>query len=602
MTLRSRLPLIALALVSACRVPDELPPRVAQGMVSTGPASSPLRIVAEPDAAKTIALDVAVLASPEFAGRGTGEEGSRAAAQWLAKRFETERLLPFGDADGSGRSYLQRFDVRVGATAGPATLSFARGRNEHAVAAADFVTAEGSASGSVRGEAVFVGDGVTAPALGWDDYAGLDAKGKITILLDGLSGARVNSEPLRAFGSLRFKIRTAREHGALGVVVLRRGELSALPSDATSMGLPAVVARVDAMKAAWPLGIPKNPTVLRGVSVALETRMTPVTAEALNVVGLLPADPASAHAHEFVVVGAHYDHLGHGGTSASRAPGVRAVHPGADDNASGTALVLEVLRRMAELPRRPSRGVLFVLFGAEELGVLGSRHFVDHPPVALGSISAMINADMVGRMRENRLLVDGLGTSDGWRAMVERAADGLSLSIAQGDDGFGASDHTSFTAARVPVAFLFTGVHDDYHLPSDTADKIDAGGVERAATLAARLCLEVTERPDRLAFVDAPLDPHRGGVSGFRVALGTIPDYAYSGVGVRLTGVRVGAPADSAGLRAGDVIVKVGAHVITNIHDYTYAIGELEPGARVTIEVVRGEAHVALEAVPSPGR
>src|SRR6185437_364485 len=196
----------------------------------------------------------------------------------------------------------------------------------------------------------------------------------------------------------------------------------------------------------------------------------------------------------------------------------------------------------------------------------------------------------------------GVGTAAGWRPLVDAAAQGLGLDLAFGGEGFGASDHSSFTAVRVPVAFFFTGVHEDYHRPSDTADKINAEGEERVATLAARLALGVAEAPERLAFVDAPADPHRGMRGGFRVSLGTIPDYGYGGKGVKLDGVRPDGPAARGGLARGDVIVKVGPHEIGNIHDYMFVFGELEPGREVVIEVERDGKRIPLKVVPAPGR
>jgi hypothetical protein len=307
------------------------------------------------------------------------------------------------------------------------------------------------------------------------------------------------------------------------------------------------------------------------------------------------------------VIGAHYDHLGMGGTSSSRAPGVRAIHHGADDNASGTSLLLDVARRLSKIPDKPSRNIVFMAFGAEELGTLGSRHWVEHPPVPIASVVAMINADMVGRMRDRTLVVDGTGTSAGWPDLVQKANEGLSLNLKLGAEGFGASDHASFTGARVPVAFLFTGVHDDYHLPTDTSEKIDVGGIDLAATLAARLTYAIAERPERLAFVDAPsADPHRGGGSGtgrgFKVSLGTIPDYAWQGKGVKLTGARPDSPAIRAGLQAGDVIVKLGTHEVTNVHDYVFALGDLEPGKETALDVDRDGKRLSLMIIPAPGR
>ena len=326
-----------------------------------------------------------------------------------------------------------------------------------------------------------------------------------------------------------------------------------------------------------------------------------VRAPAWNVAARLPARAGAAHADEVVVVGAHYDHLGHGG-SFSMAPGSHDVHPGADDNASGTALLLEVARRFAALPRAPERSVLFLSFGAEEIGAIGSRYWVQHPSVPLDRVVAMINADMVGRLRDEKLIVDGVGTSPGWKPLIEAAAQGLGFDLTLGGEGFGASDHASFTAVRVPVAFLFTGAHPDYHKPSDTADQINAPGEERVVTLAGRLALAVAEAPGRLAFVDAPADPHRGMRGGFKVSLGTMPDYAFTGKGVKLDGVRPDSPASRAGLARGDVIVALGGHDVGNLHDYMFALGDLSPGAEVVIEVEREGKRVPLKIIPAPGR
>ncbi len=420
--------------------------------------------------------------------------------------------------------------------------------------------------------------------------------------------------PLRDFGSVRYKLRTAREHKAAGAVIVRAGDdvASAPLVDASSMGIPAVIAPRQLAAAlfptlrlrdarAWRPAKAGKPADLPGARLRVTTKITPVEATAWNVAGFLPARAGAPKDGEVVVVGAHYDHLGWGGPY-SRAPGVHAIHPGADDNASGTALLLEVARRLAALPQGLDRGVLFLAFGAEEIGAIGSRYWVEHPTLPLDHVVAMINADMVGRLRDNRLVVDGVGTSPAWKPLVDTAAQGLGFDLAFGGEGFGASDHASFTAVRVPVAFFFTGVHEDYHRPSDTADKINAEGEERVATLAARLALGVAEAPERLAFVDAPADPHRGMRGGFRVSLGTIPDYGYGGKGVKLDGVRPDGPAARAGLARGDVIVKVGPHEIGNIHDYMFAFGDLEPGREVVIEVEREGKRLPLKVVPAPGR
>ncbi|WP_044967441.1 M20/M25/M40 family metallo-hydrolase [Sorangium sp. So ce145] len=719
-----------LAAVAAC-APPAAPPRQPDAPPASKPAApapaAPASMEVDPAAEARIAADVAYLASPELAGRGTGEPGADLAAEFIARRFAELKLSPLGGPGSDAKAYRQVFDARVGADVAPAALAVQRAGRKQSVEAGKLVTADGSASGTVSGAAVLVGHGVTAPALSWDDYAGRDIEGKIAIVLDGVptldggpggaaqAGAHGGAAPagphggaapagphggaapanphggaatanphggaatasphggaapanphggaapanphggaataaphhhapsprpadaLRDFGSVRYKLRTAREHKAAGVILVAAGdELPRVSDDAASMGIPAVVITRSAARALFPaagLAPPAKPAAakpadakpaapkpaavkpaatkaaapkpLDGTTVEITTKVTARMAPASNVIGLLPARDGSPHAGEYVVVGAHYDHLGYGGTSFSRAPGVHAVHPGADDNASGTAMLLEVARRFASLPERPARNLLFIAFGAEELGTIGSRHFVDNPPAPLAGMKpvvAMINADMVGRMRDDKLLVDGLGTSPDWRSIVDDAARGLGLTLQFGVEGFGASDHASFTASRVPIAFLFTGVHEDYHRPSDTADKINAAGVSRCSVLAARMALALSRRDARLAFTDAPADPHRSMRGGFRASLGTMPDYAYQGPGVKLTGVRPDAPASRAGMQGGDVIVRIGAHAVTNIHDFMFALGDLEPGREVEIEVDRGGTRVPLKVIPAPGR
>ncbi|MDI1430715.1 M20/M25/M40 family metallo-hydrolase [Polyangium sorediatum] len=626
--LRGRLAIHAslLALLAACgpaaepvTPPPPVPPELAQAAAPK--AENPI----EKGDPQRIDADVKQLASDAFAGRGTGDAGAQQAAEHVEKRFRELGLEAFGDADGSGKSFKQKFSARVGAKVEAPTVSLAKKGQKAAKtpAAADVITAEGAQTGEAKGEVVFVGHGVTAPAASWDDYAGKEIAGKVALIVDGApkpeSGGK-NAEALRDFKSVRYKLRTAREHKAVAAIVVAAGEeLPAAPENASGMGIPAVVIKRSAAKALFPeikwddaaVSAPKaavKPKALAGTELSVATRIEPTFADAWNVVARLPARAGTKTAEEYVVVGAHYDHLGKGGTSHSRAPGSREIHHGADDNASGTALLLDVARRFSKLAEKPARNIVFIAFGAEELGTLGSRHWVEHPPVPIGSVTAMINADMVGRMRDRTLVVDGTGTAAAWPELVNAANTGLSLTLKLGAEGFGASDHASFTAARVPVAFLFTGVHDDYHKPSDTADKVDVGGIDLAATLAARLTQAVAERPERLAFVEAPAahDPHKGGGGGggraFRVSLGSIPDYAWQGKGVKLTGVRPDAPAARAGLQAGDIIVKLDKHEITNVHDYTFALGDLEPGREITVEVERDGKRVALKIIPAPGR
>ena len=609
-----------LALIAACgppAAPLAPPPPLPKEASSAAPAVDTASLAIDPDpaGAARIAADITYLASPELAGRGTGEPGAILARDFIVKRFKDLGLSPAGSVDGA--SFTQDLTARVGASAGPPELTVTPPHGTTKLVDPTMArVADGSSTGRESADAVFVGYGITASAAAWDDYAGGNLAGKIAVILDGVPTlpappAHPKSNPLHDFGAIRYKLRTAREHYAAGVVIVTRGALPEAAVDASSMGLPAVVTTVAGVNALIPgLALTRSATWAPvtsskprplDVSLALSTRVDPVEASAWNVAAIFPARKGSPHADEYVVLGAHYDHLGHGG-QFSRTPGSHAIHPGADDNASGTALVLEAARRLHALPHAPDRNVLFLAFGAEEIGTIGSRYWVDHPTVPLASVTAMINADMVGRLRDDHLLVDGTGTAAPWPELARAADARLGLDLALGAEGFGASDHTSFTEARIPVAFLFTGVHDDYHQPTDTADKINSVGEERVTTFAARLTLAVAQRPDRMVFVDAPADPHRGMSGGFKVSLGTIPDYAFAGPGVRLSGVRPDAPAERGGMKAGDVIVKVGPHAITNIHDYMYALGDLEAGRAITIEVERGSVRVPLQIIPAPGR
>lgn len=617
---RTIAPALLVALVACGPVGEPLtPPPPLPPELPTQPVVKPVNPVETSDLAR-VSDDVKRLASDEFSGRGTGETGAQLASDLVEQRFKELGLEPFGDGEGAARTFKNKFSARVGAKIDTPKLEVSRAKQKPiAWPEGGVITADGAESAEVQGAVVFVGYGVTAPAVTWDDYAGKEIAGKVAIVLDGppKPADEKQAAALRDFKSPRYKLRTSREHKAAGLIIVAAGEeLPPVPVDARGMGIPGVVIKRSVAKLLFPdikwdaiaktaEKAPGKPVDMPIVNVKMTTHIEPSLADAWNVIARLPAKADSKTAQEYVVLGAHYDHLGMGGPS-SRAPGTRGIHHGADDNASGTALMLDVARRLSKLQDKPSRNILFMAFGAEELGTLGSRHWVEHPSVPIGSVVAMINADMVGRMRDRTLVVDGTGTAATWPELLQKANEGLSLNLKLGAEGFGASDHASFTAARVPVAFLFTGAHDDYHLPSDTADKIDTSGIDLAATLAARLTVAVAERPERLAFVDPPAaNPHGGSGNtgrGFKVSLGTLPDYAWQGKGVKLTGARPDSPALRAGLVAGDVIVKLGTHEVTNVHDYVFALGDLEPGKETTVEVERDGKRLTVKIIPAPGR
>ena len=321
-----------------------------------------------------------------------------------------------------------------------------------------------------------------------------------------------------------------------------------------------------------------------------------------NVVALVPGrDPALRG--EYVVIGAHFDHLGRSTAGALDPEARDAVRNGADDNASGTAAVLELARLLAARPAR--RSVVVAHFTGEELGLLGSQWFVDHPPVPMDSVVAMLNFDMVGRLRNDKLIVYGVATARELPGIVEEANLAPRLSISAVGDGFGPSDHSSFYAKGIPVLHFFTDLHDDYHRASDDVERIDAAGAARVVAVAERIVRTLADRPARLTPVrSAAPAPMAGGRTGSDVFLGSIPDMSASEVpGLRLSGVRAGSPADVGGLKAGDLIVELGGRAVKDLYGYSDALYAHRPGDRVEIAFLRdGRRQVTIVTLGKRGQ
>jgi hypothetical protein len=313
-----------------------------------------------------------------------------------------------------------------------------------------------------------------------------------------------------------------------------------------------------------------------------------------NVVAILPGADRRL-AGEAIVLGAHFDHLGTG-RFGSLAPDSGQIHNGADDNASGTAAVLELARLLSRARPRPARTIVFVLFSGEEEGTLGSAWYADHPAVPMDSTYAYLNFDMVGRLRNGRLLITGARTATEWTALLDSVNAGAHFDMHASGDGWGPSDHASFFAKKRPVLHFFTDLHEDYHRPSDDAEKINADGIAQVADFALDLTQRLARRAAPLTFVDAPPPaPPAANASGRpRPSLGTIPDMADEPGGVRLTGVRTGSPADSAGLRAGDILIGLGTHAIANLEDFQNALMSYQAGDRVEVRYKRGDQTLSV--------
>lgn len=332
---------------------------------------------------------------------------------------------------------------------------------------------------------------------------------------------------------------------------------------------------------------------LTGWRAVGQTSLTVKRVGVANVVGVLEGEGPLKD--ETILIGAHYDHLGFGG-DGSLAPGSHEVHNGADDNASGTAALLELARRFAARPQKPPRRLVFIAFTGEERGLLGSAQYVKEPLFPLESTIAMFNMDMVGRLEDDKLTVFGSGTSPRWPALLEQCAQGKQLQLILKPEGFGPSDHSSFYAREIPVLHLFTGTHNDYHRPTDDWEKINAAGMRRIVDFLEEVVTATAANPERPGYIAIQ---QRATLtrSGNRPYFGSIPDFSTDTEGYAIQGVAPGSPADLAGLRGGDIIVQLGEEQIGSLDDFDLALRKFSPGQQVTVVVLRGGQRIKLQVV-----
>ena len=579
---------------------------------------------------------VKYLASPEMKGRGTGTPELEKAGQYIAKQFHKLGLKPV-----AGGKFQQEFPVTTNARLGKNNAvelmlggGAAGGGKVKLNADTQFIPFNFSTSGTFEGNVVFAGYGITAKEYNYDDYAGVDVKGKFVLLLrhepqefdeKSVFQGKVYTEHSQFFS----KAVNAKMHGALGVILVNdqanhNSDADELENFAKTVGprdggIPFVQIKADQAEKLLAgtgktlAGIvpaidedlkPRSFALPEAVKVKTVTDLRRDTKTVHNVMGLLPGETK-----EYVVIGAHYDHLGLG-EQFSMAPSMAGTaHPGADDNASGTAGVLELARYFAGQPKQ-KRGILFMTYAGEELGLLGSSHYVNHPSIPIEDAVAMINMDMIGRIRDGRVFVGGTGTGTSFQALLDEAVKTTPLKLEFSDaTGYGSSDHTSFTTKQVPVLFFFSGLHGDYHKPSDTWDKIQAGPAVQLLQTVAGITTKLTsgERPQYVKVDPPKANPHAAGSGsgsgsaggGYGPYFGSIPDFAEPPSGVRFSDVRAGSPAEKAGLKAGDILVGWDGKPIQNLYDFTYALRGQKVGDVVTVKVLREgktvEASVTLE-------
>ncbi|MEO8348138.1 MAG: M20/M25/M40 family metallo-hydrolase, partial [Acidobacteriota bacterium] len=590
-------------------------------LASAGPPAATSRL------AERFEKDVRVLASDEMEGRGLGTQGIGRAADWIERR-----LRELGLAPAFPGGYRQQFPVKTGVRRG-------QGNELGGASPDDWTPLACSSSGAFDGGLAFVGYGIEAPALSYQEISSVDLRGKVALMLryepqEKDDTSRFDGRRPSRWSAIRYKVHRAREAGAVAVVFVtgplqepEQDRLPVLANDGpeSAAGIPVIQVK-RALAAKW-LGragldllrfqkavdadVKPRSLAFVGVRIAGHVALDATHAETANVAAKLPG--RGELAKEAIVVGAHYDHLGYGGNGSMK-PNERAIHNGADDNASGTAAVLAAAGRLQELVKsaRDRRTIYFVLFSGEESGIAGSSYFVGHSPVGLDRVRAMVNLDMVGRLRDDQLIAFGAESAPEWTAALESVASPLGLKLTSKGDGYGPSDQTSFYAAKVPVVHLFTGAHERYHTPEDDAGSVNFAGGARVAEMTALLAEQLALGRLTPTYAVASAAPAMQGDSrGYGAYLGTIPDYRAmedSKGGVLLGDVRPGGPADRAGIRGGDRIVDMAGTRIENLYDMTFALQDHKPGETVDVVVMRDGKRVSLKATlgtrgeaPPPG-
>ncbi len=571
--------------------------------------------------------DIKALTTPAMEGRGAGTKGLTRAEHLIEKRYKTLGLEPAGT-----NSYLQPFTVITGAQLkGKNSLAIATGGEKHASdkhelaksdlkVKQDFVPFSFSASGTARAALVFAGYGITADEFHYDDYAGVDVKDKIVIVMryeppsfaKGGDHAATNqaatNQVMTQHSQLVTKAINARNHGAKALVLVngklgegeedlltRFGSVSGpenagiiflqVKNDVANSWLKAagkslaeLQKQIDDSSKPASFALPENQSA--AIDVTIQTTRATVN----NVLAYLPGKT-----DEYVIVGAHYDHLGRGNFDSLAPSQIGQIHPGADDNASGTAGVLELARLLAPMKGQLRRGILFMDFAGEELGLLGSAAWVKDPTRPLDKAVAMLNMDMIGRIKDQKVYIGGVGTGSTLKADVEEAAANSGFKIEYSPGGYSSSDHTSFVAKKIPVLFFFSGLHSDYHKPSDTWEKIDPVAATRLLGVVGETAELLADAEARPSFIVVAEDKPGGGSGGggYGPYFGSIPDFGQVETGVRFSDVKPNSPAAKAGLKAGDILVQFGDKPIKNLYDFTDALRRSKVGDVVEVKVLR---------------
>ena len=561
--------------------------------------------------ADDLRAQIEFLASDRLEGRMTGSKGIQMAADYIVKQLKAAGARPAG----TNSSFLQPFEFTAGVQIVTNANHLTVGKSSFQVEK-NFRPLSFTANGTVEGDVVFVGYGLKVPGKlgeGYDSYSGVSVSNKIVLALryvpEDVEPKR--RQELNRYAGLRYKAMIAREQGAKAILFVtgpnspNAGELAELTFDSSIAGSGILAASISSnvanamvrdLKTVQSALDKEDPHAigtfaLTNAHVTLATAVKHIRKTDHNVVAVV------GQGSESILVGAHYDHLGFGESGAMRRAGEEnQIHNGADDNASGTAVLLELANAFANTPN--PRQLMIAFWSGEEIGLIGSSYFAEHPPVPLSNVVAYLNFDMVGRLSENKLQLQGLGSSTFWRRIIEKRNVAAGFNLILQDDPYLPTDTTALYPKQIPVLNFFTGSHEDYHRPGDDPDKINYDGLMRITLFARAIVSDLMNAETRPDYVKVERSAPGGSRENLRAYLGTIPDYATEITGVKLSGVRGGSPAEKAGLKGGDIIVEFGGQAVKNIYDYTYALDAVKIGQPVAIGVLREGKRLAITVVP----
>jgi len=551
--------------------------------------------------AEEIINHIEYLASDELNGRRAATYGDTLAVEYIAEEFRRIGLKPIDDKD-----YLQVFEFEGGISLSENnSLSFIVNNNFVKLELdKDFVPMNISSNERFEGDVVFAGYGISAPKLGYDDYESVDVEDKSVIIMR--YSPRSEGKDFSEYETLTSKIMTARKEGAGAVLIFSGSEDELLPLEyrkgAGTAGIPVINIRpkkieelfnslgknIESIQKSINKTLNPQSFLMEGIEVDLETNIKIINKKSFNVIGYIEGRNQVLK-DEVIIVGAHYDHLGRGGEGSLGEFG--EIHNGADDNASGVAGIIEVAEYLYS--KELNRTVLFIAFGAEELGTLGSGYYVDNPVFPIEKTVAMINLDMIGRMKNSRLILNGAGTSPVWKTIAESLNSKYNFDLSYNEGGYGGSDQANFYARDIPVLFLFTGTHLDYHKPTDDPEKINSEAEMKIVRFLADIILGIDKNETKPEFVKVR-EEEKKTMKGVKVTMGVVPDFS-GGEGFKISAVREGRPAERAGLKPGDTIVRMGDTEIKNIYEYMEALKSIRPGDKVQISIKRGDKILKLE-------